>query len=299
MRAATASRCRGPSSTEPVKLIPSTSGDADQRLADRGAAPHHEIEHPRRDARAAARMSASAHAHPGHEVGRLEHDAVAVGEGGGDLPRRDREREVPGRDRSPTTPIGSRVISTDDAGADGVMSCSLLSHRLAGEELEDVARRALASPMPSASGLALLAGEQRAELVLARRRISSPVRSSRSARCCRFPRDQPGNAARAAAMAASRLRRVRARVLADHFLEVRRVDVAVDVGARHPFAVDQVSMERHGSSPSREIVRAGPRGRAVGATPRGTPRSLDISTSTSRLKRSPITQTATARPVES
>jgi hypothetical protein len=72
-------------------------GMIEQRLADHRAAAHDEVEHALRQAGARQDLGQRPGA-AGHEVGRLEHDAVAVGQRRRDLPGRDGDREVPRRD---------------------------------------------------------------------------------------------------------------------------------------------------------------------------------------------------------
>ena len=123
---------------------------------------------------------------------------------------------------SPTTPTGSRVTSTSTPGRTEASRSPRDAQRLAGEELEDLAgARGLADRL--GQRLALFAGEQRAEFVLAREHLAADRG--------RAPRR--GAAACCAAQALARigggadgrlgLRRVGAGELADHVGEVRRV----------------------------------------------------------------------------
>ena len=69
----------------------------EERLADHRAAAHHEVEHALRQA-GAVMISTMRPGAAGHEVGGLDDDGVAVGQRRRDLPGRDGDREVPGRD---------------------------------------------------------------------------------------------------------------------------------------------------------------------------------------------------------
>ena len=124
------------------------------RLADHRAAAHHQVEHAGRQPGAADDLGER----PGaarHEVGGLEHDAVAVGERRRDLPGRDRDREVPRRDE----PDDADRLAGDldlDAGPHRGQLLAGEPQRLAGEELEDLpGARRLADAF--GQGLALLA----------------------------------------------------------------------------------------------------------------------------------------------
>src|SRR5438034_1937933 len=70
----------------------------DDGLADHRAAPHDEVEHAGRQARAAEDVRQRPAA-ARHQIGRLEQHAVAVRERGRDLPGGNRDREIPGGDQ--------------------------------------------------------------------------------------------------------------------------------------------------------------------------------------------------------
>ena len=145
----------------------------DERLADHRAAAHHEVEHARRARRRATRISASAQAHAGHQIGRLEHDAVAVGERRRDLPRGDRDREVPRRDEADDADRLARDLDVD--------ARAHRRHALAGERSASPAKNLkicparIASPMPSGSVLPSSRDSSRPSSSL-RARISVPTR---------------------------------------------------------------------------------------------------------------------------
>ena len=73
-----------------------------------------------------------------HEIGRLEHHAIAVGERRGDLPGRDRDREVPRRDQRDDADRLARDLDLD-AGPDVAVFSPARRNALAGEEREDLA----------------------------------------------------------------------------------------------------------------------------------------------------------------
>ena len=110
-------------------------------------------------------MSTSAQAAARHEVGRLEHDRVAVGERRRDLPGRDGDREVPRRDHADDADRLAGDLDVD-ARAHGGELLAGEAQRLAGEEGEDLAG---AGRLADALGqrLALLARQQAAEFLLA------------------------------------------------------------------------------------------------------------------------------------
>ena len=158
-----------------------------------------------------------------HQIGRLEHDRVAVAERRRDLPRRDGDREIPRRDDADDADrlAGHRHV---DAGTHA-------RHRLAGQAQASPAKKskicAGAHRLADAFGqrLALLARQQPAESPRgasgSRRR--PPCRMSW--RCWMPERDQAGKAAFAAAMARLASSAVAARIVADDVVGVGRIDV--------------------------------------------------------------------------
>ena len=137
----------------------------------------------------------------------------------------------------PTTPTGSRVISTSTPGARRQLLAGQ-AQAFAGEELEDLAgARDLADAL--GQGLALLAGQQAAELVLAGDDLVADALEDVVALLDR--RARPG---REGVMR----RRDRALgiggrgagELAHHVVGVRRIDVRRGLRRRDPFAGDEV-----------------------------------------------------------
>src|SRR5208282_409420 len=104
-----------------------------------------------------------------HEIGGLEDDGVAEGEGGRDLPGRDREGEIPRRNNADDADRLARRFDVDVRPHAGELLAGN-SQRLAGEEVED-----LACPgcFPDALGerLALLARKQASELLPPRQEL--------------------------------------------------------------------------------------------------------------------------------
>ena len=159
-----------PTSTEPVKLIAATPGwltSASPMILPR---PMTRLNTPGaktgtgedlRDGPCAA----------GSRVRGFEDDGVAEGEGGGGLPGRDRDGEVPGGDQ----PHDPQRLADDvdlDAGADGREMVAPDPEGLPREELED-----LSGPQYFAESfgedLAFLAGQQPREFVLASEDLGS------------------------------------------------------------------------------------------------------------------------------
>ena len=95
---APAARMARPVADSPVKVTRSTPGSSVRAWpASPGPEPLDDVERPRRQAGLAGQQ-AEAVAGRRRLLGRLEHDRVAEGQGGGDLPAGQHEREVPGRD---------------------------------------------------------------------------------------------------------------------------------------------------------------------------------------------------------
>ena len=202
----------GPTSCEPVKLTASMSGRRRERGAERRARSHHEIEHAWRQAGALDDVDERPRRRR-HELGRLEHDAVAERQRRRNLPRRNRERKIPRRDRARRRRRGSRVTSTSMPGRTESIFSPVSRTASPAKNLKMAPARA-ASPMPSASGLPCSRDSSRPSSSL-RARISVPARSRMSKRSCGVVRDHFVNAARAAAIAARASRVRAARELAD------------------------------------------------------------------------------------
>ena len=215
---------------------------AEQGFADFRSAPHHEVE--RAGGKCCARNDLCKRMRGrGHEVGRLEHHAISIGERRRDLPSRDRDREIPRRDEGDDPDRLPRDLDRD-AGPRARHLRADKTQRLAGEEAEYL-------PCPHHLGdavgerLAFLAREQAAEFVPARndlvadrlQRVRARLRrhatagGERSLRC----RDRHVGVGPA-----------RARIFADDVAYIRRVDVERSIGGGDPFAADKIAMHGHG-----------------------------------------------------
>ena len=242
-------------------------GRVEQRLADHRAAPHDQVE----DALRHAALLQDVGERPGgarHQVGGLEHHGVAVGERRRDLPGRDREREVPGRDQ-PDHAERLAVMSTSTPGPHRGHPLAGKAQRLAGEELEDLAgARRLADAF--GQRLALLARQQLAELLPALQDLVAGRVEQVEALLRRAPR--PGREGRLGGRDRPlRQRPVGARVLADHVVQIGRVDVVLRVRALDPLAADQMRLQRHGVLPAaiRSAGEPAPRRPAICRRPYG------------------------------
>ncbi len=198
-----------------------------------------------------------------HQIRRLQHHAIAVGERRRDLPGGDRDREVPGRDQADDAERLPRHLHLD-AGAHRRQLLAAIAQHLAGEELEDGAG---AGRLADALGdrLPLLPRQQLAEFVLARENLGAdavedviallqpahrPLREGRMGR-----RDRP-----------VRQRSVGPGIFADDIGEIGGVDVAIDLGALYPLAVHVVLELGHGGPPDVtrfSRCRSSPAGEAV------------------------------------
>jgi len=142
----------------------------DDRLADHRAAPHDEVEHAGRQARAAEDVRQRPAA-ARHQIGRLEHHAVAVGERGRDLPGGNRDREIPGGDQADHADRLARHLHAHARAYRG-NDLARGAQRLAREKLEDLpGARGLAGRLRQR--LALLAREQLAQLRAAREDLAA------------------------------------------------------------------------------------------------------------------------------
>jgi hypothetical protein len=179
-----------------------------------------------------------------HEVSRLKHHGIAVTQRRRDLPGRDRNREIPGRNDADDA---NRLTSHLDLDA-GPHTRDLLAHqpqRLAGEEIENLTGPGHLSDTFGA-GLAFLARQKLAKLFLARhdfignflQRIMTLLRRrARPAGRGRL-RCSDGGAC---------LSRIGLRVFSDDVIGIRRIDVARDGRAGDPLAADEILvMDGHG-----------------------------------------------------
>ena len=205
------------------------------RLPDLAAAAHHEVEGAGRQRRAADDLGQRPAAGR-HQLGRLEHHAVAVGQRRRDLPGRDRERKVPGRDQADHADRLARDVDLH-AGPHRGHRFAAGAQRLAGEELEDLAgARRFADGL--GQGLAFFARQQHAQLV-----ACAPAVRCRSGRARRHGAAAWCGSSAAKASAAARiaefgLAAVGAGVLGHHLARVRRVLADAGGHAGFPAAVD-------------------------------------------------------------
>ena len=229
-----------------------------QRLAHLAAAAHDEVEGTGGQA-AAADDFGQRPATGGHQLGGLEHHGVAVGQGRGDLPGRDGEREVPRRDDAHHTHGLAGHIHLHALAHRG-QQLALDAQRLARKKLENLPA---AGHLGHAFGqcLAFFTRQQCAQLVLA---------------CQQFAADQVQHvgAALGGALAPGGqgigggahgqlgLVAVGAGVFGHHLAGVRRVGADAGGGADFPPAVDQVPgaelevAELHGERPLLQLRRS-------------------------------------------
>ena len=139
----------------------------------------------------------------------------------------------------PTTPTGSRVISTSTPGrTEAIFSPARRRHSPAKNRKICPARAA--SPMPSGKRLAFLAREQAAELLLAGEDLVADLASGCRGAPAASSATRPGTPPSPPRWRARRRRASARGELADHVVGVRRVDVGRRVGGRDPFAGDEV-----------------------------------------------------------
>ena len=188
-----------PVPTEPVKVMASMSAVVEHRVADDRAAAHDEIEH--------AFGNAGAHddvgQRPGrarYKVGRLEDDAVSVGERRRDLPGGDGDREIPRRDDADDADRLAGDLDVDAGPRGG--SFSPASRSVSPEKKSKICAARITSPTASGSVLPSSRASRRPRSSL-RARISSETFFKMSWRCWIPERDQAGKAARAASIAVS------------------------------------------------------------------------------------------------
>ena len=176
----------------PRERYRSDVGMPQQSLANLTASPHDEVEDAGRQSGSRNDLRKSV-CRAGHEIGWLEHHAIAISQRRRNLPGRNRDRKVPRRDQCHDADRFARhldVYSGSDAG-------DLLAgrpHRLPGEEGENLSS---ADNLADAlrQRLALLARQQTSELVLARQNLVGDLlqrlitllrRRARIGRKCRF-----------------------------------------------------------------------------------------------------------------
>src|SRR5690606_22565552 len=209
----------------------------DARVFDEGgayhrAASHDQAEHAGGQAAAADDLGQR----PGRtrdQVGRLEHHAVAVGQGGRDLPGGNGDWKVPGRDDAHHAERLARHLDLY-ARAHRSQRIAFDAQRFTGEELEYLAR---AGHLADAFGqrLAFFARQQFAQFVLARQQFGADHVQSVEALLRRAER--PGGPG-----GLGRLERhvdvggAGAHIFAHHVGEVGRIDVLLNVVASGPLS---------------------------------------------------------------
>src|SRR3954471_21877716 len=173
----------------------------------------------------------------GHEIGWLEHHAVAVGQRRRNLPSRDCDREVPGRDHAHNADGLARDLDIDARPGRGeLVACH--AQTLAREEQEDLSRaHRLADAF--GQGLAFLTRKNAADLVLARQELVAHTLEDVVARLDARPR--PGRKGILGGCYGNlSLGGVGVDEAPDHVIGVGRVDVFADVGALDPIAANVV-----------------------------------------------------------
>ena len=207
-----------------------------QGLTDFRAATHHQIEHTGRQAGADQNIH-QCPSRTGDKICGFEHDRVAIGQSGRDLPCRNGNREIP---RGDHTDHAQRIAGDLDAD-----TRTHARHGLAGQAqtFTGKKRKNLACTAGFADafgqGLAFFACQQAAQLVLAGenfigclfQNLVAFLRSgARPGRECRLGGGNGfvGLCARCAG------------IMSDHIRGVGRVDVLVDAGAVDPLAADMV-----------------------------------------------------------
>ena len=210
--------------------MPSTFGLLHHRVADHATAAHHQVEHAGREACAGDDFGQR----PGatrHQVGRFEHDAVAIGQGRGDFPRRDRNREVPRGDQADHAQRFAGDFDVD-ARAHRRQVIAGQTQAFAGEELEDVAGAGhFANGF--GQGLALFPGQQRAEFFAAGEDFGADFIQRIVARLNAGRRPGRERGARSVDGGID-LGQIGLGVFADDIGQFGRVDVGAVVGCRRP-----------------------------------------------------------------
>ena len=169
------------------------------------------------------------------QLGGLHHHRVAIGKRRRQLPGRNGDREVPGGDQADH----ADSLALDhhiDSGSDRSHGIAGVAKRLSGEELEYL-RGAHRLADRLGNGLAFLAGQQPAKLVLAldNQRAGTLQNIMAQLRTCRGPARLGGQRGRYRLIDT---RRVAAGIGADHIIAIRRAGVGCNVGITDPFATD-------------------------------------------------------------
>ena len=225
----------------------------DNRVADLPAAADDQVEDPGR-ASAVGQQLGHRVGTARHQRGRLEDDAVGVGERGRDLPGRDRDREVPGRDDA-DHPEGFSLHRHRHALPRRIDEFARDPERLPGVELEDVAG-AHGLTHGLLQGLALLAGQQAPDLL-------GPGEDPAADRVEQVgalldARPRPGGEGGPGGLdGPARLGGVARRVRPDDVVDVGRVPVHDRGGGRlDPCSVDVVPVCAHRDPPGMRAIRA-------------------------------------------
>ncbi len=221
----------------------------DDPRADLPAAAHHEIEYAGRQTGAADDRRQRRRA-TRRRFGRFEDDAIAVGEGGADLRGGNRQRRAPRRDDADHAERFTRHIDLD-AGARRRHGLGKCAERLGGEELEKLAG-ARGFGQGFRQCLADLAREQPAQFVTPRQHLAADrIERIRAA----LRRTQRPFAERRAGRFDGRigLPRIGAHVVADRFIQIRRIERHARGRARLPAAID-VMAERTGNERDERIA---------------------------------------------
>lgn len=233
----------------------------DDGLADLTTAAHHQVEHAGREARPGDDLGDG----PGaarHQVGRLDHHAVAEGQRRGDLPGRDGDGEVPGGDQADHAQRLAGDLDADP-GADRLQRLASLAQALAGEELEDIAGTGDFADGFRQS-LALLAGQQRAELFAAGEDFQADLFQRIGTRL----NAEAGPGREGAAGGGDGLLNlggIGLGVFADHVRQVGGVDVGLVAIRGDPLAVDVVVVALYVSHANCPLVMPGATVRHSGA----------------------------------
>ncbi|MGY3104025.1 hypothetical protein ACVWW7_000652 [Bradyrhizobium sp. LM6.9] len=211
-----------------------------QGLPDHRAGADHEVEHAGRNAGTGDDLGQRMR-RARHQLGRLEHDGVAVAERRRDLPGGDRDREIPGRDHADDSDRLTGELDVDAGTHRGALLADQ-AQRFAGEERKNLAgARDLADAL--GQGLAFLAGEQAAELFLAGDDLERDLVQRVIAHLRRRLRPG-GEGGLGGGDGLLGLRLVGLGVFADDVVGVGGVDVPGDGGAIDPFAADEVLQDR-------------------------------------------------------
>ena len=210
--------------------------------ADLRATTDHEIEHTLRQAGTMQDIDQR----PGrtrHQICRLDHHGVAIGQRRRNLPGRNCDREIPRRDQADDAQPFAGDLDVD-AGAHRGQLLAGHTQAFPGEERKDLScARGLANAL--GQGLALLARQQPTEFILTRQNFVRGLLQyvvtelRRRARPCRECR--PGRGDSSVGLGAGA-----AHGFADYIIGIRRIDVGRTCAIGNPFSVDQIIKHQHG-----------------------------------------------------